>query len=318
MNLIRRLFGGRRYGAIEPEKQQPVVTGSSWGLSGDQRWIFVGDSVQGYNHVASGLPCQDCYNALSLDRNWQLMVTSDGAGSSINSQRGSAALCTNIVPRLISGLFETGELNLNAGLPSREDWARVGGVAFRRMREEVIRIAESQGMDPAEYNSTISIAIFSEAGLLIGHVGDGRGAYLKSNNEWAASMLPHKGEEPNQTVFLNSKWDTLEFAPNGAPLPEFSVFEGPIRAVALLTDGMEKHAFQCSVIDPATSQWSDPNIPYPRFFSPLHSIVLNSSTQQGDLNEAWTRFLTEGTPALKMEHDDKTLVLACLLDESHT
>lgn len=316
--MLSRIFKGRSESSIGNAAPGPMVPPTSGGLGHSTRWVTVGVSVPGRGHVHSGIPCQDSFNVFSINRSWQLMVTSDGAGSALHSQRGSTELCTTIVPRLFSELVETGDLNLENGLPSQDEWARIGGVSFKRMREELTKIAEGEGLSPSEYNATVSIALFSKAGLLVGHIGDGRGAYLNSCNEWVPSMRPHKGEEPNQTVFLSSKWDSLEFSPNGVTLPEFSIYEGPIHAVALLTDGMEKHAFECSVIDPMTSEWSDPNKPYPRFFSPLRSVLLDNHAQQEELNEAWTRFLTVGTPALEQEHDDKTFVFACLLDEQNT
>ncbi len=131
-------------------------------------------------------------------------------------------------------------------------------------------------------------------------------------------MSPHKGDEPNQTLFLSSMWGSVDLMPNGVPVPEFRVHAGPIHAVALLTDGMEKHAFECSIMDPTTSQWSDPNVPFHRFFAPLRTVLLNGHGQQEELNEAWSRFMAEGTPAMKLEHDDKTIVLACYLNEQHS
>ncbi|MBL7945772.1 MAG: protein phosphatase 2C domain-containing protein [Flavobacteriales bacterium] len=283
-----------------------------------QDWVIVGDSVPGHSHILNGLPCQDCFTVISIDRSWLLMITSDGAGSSPNSQRGSALLCTTIAPGLIAELVKTRVLDLSKGLPSVEEWARIGNAAFARMREELRGRAVEQGLESSEFNATLSVALFSTSGLLVGHLGDGRGAYLNAANEWVAAMRPHKGEEPNQTVFVSSKWDALEKSANGVPIPEFAVYEGPIRAVALLTDGMEKHAFECSVMDMATTKWTDPNTPFQRFFTPLRSSVLTKSALQDELNAAWSRFLKEGTPAMKLEHDDKTLVLACLLEEQQT
>jgi hypothetical protein len=314
MRLFRRLFTRTR----PPMDSIPPITEDqtpSKHPPGGSRWVLVGNSVHGHSHILNGLPCQDCFNALSISRSWQLIVTSDGAGSSVNSQRGSALLCTTIVPRLFRELVETGELDLNNGPPTADDWNRIGLSAFKRIRQQLRTYSDEQGLVPSEFNATLSIALFSPEGLLVGHIGDGRGAYLNAHDEWIASMRPHKGDEPNQTVFISSKWDALERSPNGVPVPEFAVHQGPIRAVALLTDGMEKHAFECSVMDAKTSQWSDPNTPYQRFFAPLRATLLSKAGQQDELNEAWTRFLLEGTPGIKKEHDDKTFVLACLLED---
>ena len=82
-----------------------------------------------------------------------------------------------------------------------------------------------------------------------------------------------------------------------------------------MSDGCENHSFECSKMNPITKEWSDPNVPFPKFFNPLMGYLAKSKKDgksNDEINTEWSKFISEGTPGLKNESDDKTLILGIL------
>ncbi|HFQ94713.1 MAG TPA: hypothetical protein ENK32_11925 [Anaerolineae bacterium] len=85
-----------------------------------------------------------------------------------------------------------------------------------------------------------------------------------------------------------------------------------------MSDGCEKHAFECSRID-ENGIWSDPNRPYPGFFEPLLETLVQmkaDSDSAAEIQTKWKQFLESGNEGLQHEPDDKTLILGILLDQT--
>src|ERR1043166_3667928 len=129
-------------------------------------------------------------------------------------------------------------------------------------RNNLLAFAKEKGYEFSSLACTIIVVIYTPNGLLVTHVGDGRAGYCLEG-EWKPLIVPHKGEEANQTIFLSSKiWAQDDsFIMSGVPVPESKVVEGKVAAFTLMSDGCEHHAFECSKIDPTTHRWSDPNLP---------------------------------------------------------
>ena len=129
-------------------------------------------------------------------------------------------------------------------------------------------------------------------------------------------LIPHKGDEANATVFITYENIFKDMMISGVKLPECRVIDEVATAFALLTDGCEKHSFFCSKFDQEINQWSDPNMPAEKFFNPLIENLKNLKATNETLTEAntkWIKFLNEGTPNLKSEPDDKTMILGILI-----
>ncbi len=91
------------------------------------------------------------------------------------------------------------------------------------------------------------------------------------------------------------------------------VFDFPIDAFCLLTDGCERAAFQINLFNEAEELYFDPNLPYPNFFNPLVTTLkglIEGEQTQDEINVLWANFLTNGNPKFEIETDDKTMILA--------
>jgi len=87
-----------------------------------------------------------------------------------------------------------------------------------------------------------------------------------------------------------------------------------------MSDGCESHAFECSKIDDISGKWSDPNKPYPKFFTPLLNTLIKmkiENSPEADIKAKWKKFLMSGTQGLKNESDDKTMILAVFINQSN-
>ena len=87
-----------------------------------------------------------------------------------------------------------------------------------------------------------------------------------------------------------------------------------------MSDGCEAHSFECSVFDKETSEWHDPNLPFPKFFNPLVQSLKQmkvTGTTEDEVQKKWANFLTSGTQSLINEPDDKTLILGVFVSENH-
>ena len=85
-----------------------------------------------------------------------------------------------------------------------------------------------------------------------------------------------------------------------------------------MSDGCEKAAFECNLYDAENKTFFDPNLPFGPFFNPnvkaLKKLALENKTQE-EINELWAGFLTNGNERFRTEMDDKSMILACLLDD---
>ena len=150
------------------------------------------------------------------------------------------------------------------------------------------------------------------------HIGDGRAGYCTESGQWKSLLIPHKGEEANQTIFLTSSpWITdNDFQMSGVLVPESRVISEKVIAFTLMSDGCENHSFDCSKMDYEKNKWLDPNLPSEKFFNPLLEQLKQMHNHKVAFEEVtanWIKFIEEGTPGLKEESDDKTLILGILI-----
>lgn len=99
---------------------------------------------------------------------------------------------------------------------------------------------------------------------------------------------------------------------SGVRVPENRVINEKVKAYTLMTDGCERHSFECSVLDKKTKTIHDPNLPYPNFFNPLKASLkemYQSNVSNNDANTIWKEFIDSGNKGLKTEPDDKTMIL---------
>ncbi len=87
----------------------------------DENGYVVGFSIQGRSHIVSGTNCQDYHAYEELAPGWKLAITSDGAGSAREAERGSKANC-ELTTRLVRQLIESKKWIDNNYFPTELEW----------------------------------------------------------------------------------------------------------------------------------------------------------------------------------------------------
>lgn len=277
-------------------------------------WILAYASVEGASHRAEGDGLQDACIAETLyDGSCGVAVVADGAGSAAESAYGAKAATDSAVYHFTEVLRKLRRRARNEP-PDVENWDALARETVAKIREDVCEkyarvLSDERGcvVPPAALASTLLVCLFLENALLFARVGDGRAGYCDAEGVWRGAVTPYKGEYANATAFLTS--DALSRAPEWM---ESAVIPGGARAFCLLSDGCERAAFECNVFDNERGVYHDPNRPFPPFFEPNCEVLQKlyaRKTPQNEINALWSRFLTDGLPALKHEPDDKTLIL---------
>lgn len=273
-----------------------------------QFWRVVGASVVGKSHLDNIPPfCQDshCLEGDGKNPHWGIAVVCDGAGSATYSHYGS-----QFVAEKTSEFFKkiVKKLGWYKGvLPTQERWHDAAKQVLSEVRRNLELYANKENIEFKALACTVIVVIFSPAGLLVTHIGDGRGGYRNDKGEWKSFLTPFKGEEANQTVFITSDiWsDTNKYI-------ESRIITERITAFVLMSDGCESHCFQTYTPDKTSEQLRlvDINTPHSKFFEPLFSTIQAMEMSEGEeLRQKWAEFIQSGTEGLKNEPDDKTMII---------
>jgi len=278
------------------------------GLFEQSKLVIVGNSVIGKGHIREGLPCQDNFDFCSLDEFWSIAIVSDGAGSRKYSDIGSK-IATEVAIDVVKEQANNLPWFRERHLPSQTNWRKLAIQILEEVLFNMKQKAVADGIQLRDYGCTIILTIFCKEGILVANIGDGRGAYLPENGNWSALFKPFKGEEANQTTFITDKytWDNRDNAIGT------NVIIGPIKSLAIMTDGCENACFLLNQWDEQKGYNTKLNEPYPQFFNPLVETISSSYNNGVDfdtISSSWLSFLRSGTPALENEIDDKSMILA--------
>jgi hypothetical protein len=275
-------------------------------------WIFAFASVQGNGHIAENIPCQDAHRVEHYE-NFTITVVCDGAGSCENSGKGAKQVADSCLIHFGKRISES---DWAEELPTEQIWQEEAKQTFHLIRDDLEKFAQSEELAFKSLSCTVIVVVSLPGGLLVTHIGDGRAGYCTANGDWLPALTPFRGEEANQTVFITSEiWE--ESITNH--YLESRVITGPVSAFCLLSDGCEKVSFEVNLYNKDTEQFYDPNRPYFPFFSPLQKILFTLHEQQKtqeDINALWAGFLTNGLERLRLETDDKTMILAVRLPDT--
>lgn len=300
----------------EEKKPLPPAIGKQGCFSVDaDNCVVIGASVRGKGHVQADLPCQDSCKYTYLGNGWGIAVVSDGAGSASKSQVGSKIVVERATGHFTEVIKELEWMERNM-LPTNEDWAQIAYSVLRRVHDDMAYFAREKNIELKELGATAIVMIHSPLGLLVSHVGDGRAGYRNYDGKWLPVMVPHKGEEANQTIFITSKfWERPSFRLSGRLIPESLVVREKVTGFTLMSDGCENTSWLVSRLDKESGRVFDPNRPFPRFFDSVTGTLLQYHTENVDEDEraeAWRSFLDTGK-AFSNEIDDKTLILGIIL-----
>ena len=270
-------------------------------------WAFAYASVAGQGHLREGLPCQDAC-ALDYDGRFGVAVVCDGAGSCEHGHTGARQACEFARLRF-SDLVKGQGWQEGQALPDPGRWKECAEETLFAVKTDLFHFAAEENLDWKSLSCTIIVVLFFPTGLLVTHIGDGRAGYLHDGC-WSGLITPYRGEVANETVFLTSAiWDRE----SPGQYIRCRVIAHPVDAFCLLSDGCERASFEINYFDPDKQKYYDPNRPFPNFFNPnVQALKQFSSAQksQQEINALWADFLTAGNPKLRLETDDKTMILA--------
>jgi hypothetical protein len=277
-------------------------------------WISAWCSVLGSSHILENLPCQDNTKVEYLiDTDFVIAAVSDGAGSCENSQIGSKFLVDNSIIKLSEyiklKIFGTNELELK-----NEDWRKDAFGIFQELKNDLKEKAVELDIDFKSLSATLIVAFSNGKSIYCANVGDGRAGFRDKQGEWLPMLIPTKGEEANQTLFVTSEmWD------NDSSSEYFGTFvlEDQITAFTLLSDGCERASFEILKFNESEDKYYDPNLPFKPFFEPNYQNLIKLNTagySQEQINGLWEKFIQSGNQKLINETDDKSMILSVYLN----
>ena len=271
---------------IVPVDPMPLETG----------WAHLKASVIGFKKPF----LQDAHDVVVEGEN-AVLVVCDGAGSLRHSKEGADFVVKHLAEKFRE-LIQSGEILTKDSWPTR----------VRALFLDVVQALKSKSqadrLNFSEFGCTCIVVFAGSDFVACAHVGDGRAGYLDASGHWLALMTPHKGELANSTVFM-----TMLDASTVDQLVRVNFIPSRTRAVVALSDGPEDVCWQVASFNPSGQKVVDPNQPSNEFLGKIANQLAGAVAKQvpqDDLDKLWQKFLTEGSPKLKAQVDDKTMLLA--------
>jgi len=182
-------------------------------------WKVIGASVTGTSHASGGTGCQDA-SGWRRQSGITCLAVADGAGSRPLSAAGSALAVEQALDTIA-------DLATDESPPADlTDWLRI---AFDRAQDRIAVFASGKERKPAEYATTLAVAIVAADRVAIGQVGDSI-AVIGSPGQYLTVCPETKGEYANETYFITAG-DWIEHL-------RIAVLAGSTDVVALSTDGL--------------------------------------------------------------------------------
>lgn len=247
-------------------------------------WIGAAASRRGTSHARRGEPRQDAV-ALRLRGETLVAVVADGAGSASRGGAGAALACRTLAEAAATVVtFRPASALADDDLAALMEGTHAG----------LLEAAARAGHRPRDMATTALIVVSDGIATLAAHVGDGA-AVARVAGGWRTLSWPEAGEHAGTTRFLTETPPAVRTARLG----------GPVTAVALLTDGLERLVLDLSA-----------RAPHSPFFemvaAPLDRLAADPATPDGRhpaLSAALARYL-DGERINERTDDDKTLAVA--------
>lgn len=243
-------------------------------------WQIFSASTKGSSHLLSGTPCQDAH-AIHILEDGIIVAVADGLGSAARSDQG-AQLAIDAALTIL-------ERMLMACQPADPDsWTQYLSSAFTAARENLEQAATSSSCSLREYGTTLIVLAIAPNWLAVGHLGDGAVVAYLADDSIHTMSAPERGEYANEVVPLT--------APDALSRVRFSVYPITVKAVALLTDGLQNLCINAAA-----------NTPHAPFFEPFfEAVCLPIDTLE--TSKQLTAFLNSERVCSRSD-DDKTLVV---------
>lgn len=242
------------------------------------RWAVTGAKQAGTSHLRRGEGCDDAFAVAQAD-GFLVLVAADGAGSARFGAEGSA-FASRVAAELAAATLRE--------RPSEDPLELVRGV-FRGTIESLVTMVEERWdeapeLRPADFHTTLLLALLTDDFLAVGNIGDGWAVVRDRQGRVRAVAAPAKSERSNETFFLTSSGCVEDAVYEVLPAADLD-------AVALLTDGSAWYAVDL-----------DARTPRGALFDELFAFA-------GKPEDHLARFLSSER-VVRWTDDDTTLVLA--------
>lgn len=265
----------------QPDPTTQYAAASDTETSSASPWRVVAASVCGTGHRRRDLPCQDASRYAYLPTGQLVVAVSDGAGTARRAQQGSAFIAEQAISELK-------EIVATRSCRDCDEWRDALREAFASTRRALEAHACDAKGDLRDYAATLILVVVDETQTVCALVGDCAAVALDAEGALHSLCAPQRGEYANTTFFLTQ--------PRALEQLEITVLEGPIRGVAVFTDGL---------LNLATVMAE--NRPHPGFFLPLLRFALEAEDMQ-QAQPRLAQFLDSERVNARTD-DDKTLVL---------
>ena len=206
-------------------------------MSGKQHWRVAAATAAGASHLRDNTPNQDAVAHRVVDTGRQqavVIAVADGAGSASRSDEGSRIAVAAAVDTVVRGIERKPAAAIRKHLATS-----LVRDAVKRAKNEVIRYAREQSVEPRELACTLIVAVASDRLLTAAQVGDGAVVAFNIDGGLAKTLCAaHTGEYANETTFVTSRTRPHRVASVGhADGLDYD-------ALALITDGLQNLALQ--------------------------------------------------------------------------
>lgn len=273
---------------------QPVVPIGA--VPAEAGWVHLKASVAGFRKPI----LQDAHD-LVIEGDNAVLIVCDGAGSLKHSKAGAEFVVKHLGAKFLE-LIKAGEVFTS------ETWTERARTLFFQATEALKSKTHADRQNFGDFGCTCIVVFAGPDFVACAHVGDGRAGYLDASGHWLALMTPHKGALANSTVFM-----TMLEPSSLEQLVRVKFIPTRTRAMVALSDGPEDVCWLVSTFNPSGQKVIDPNEPSNEFLGKIANQLAAATAKnvsQDALDKLWQTFLTEGTPKLKAQVDDKTLLLA--------
>lgn len=260
------------------------------------KWRFTSTSVQGTSHIEANIPCQD-FSLCKLVANengddFLILVASDGAGSATYSDEGSRIVCECFLEKLTRYIEQGWSLD-----QTDEDVISRWLITLARYSAQKIqRAAKKRGVEKREFAATLVLAIVGQKRSIFLQLGDG-GIVINTSENYELIFWPQSGEYANMTYFVTDDSAIKNL--------QFKIVNQTINEIALFTDGIQGLALKY-----------DTQSAYSPFFRPQFEYLRQISDLDLSLVKDQLAAFLNSKSVNDRTNDDKTLILACRLNDS--
>ncbi|MCP5515769.1 MAG: protein phosphatase 2C domain-containing protein [Verrucomicrobiales bacterium] len=212
-------------------------------IPGPQRntpWRTVSAVVSGARHRLHQQACQDVLRTAVIDEHRLLVTLADGAGSAKYGGDG-AELATAAALRRLAGYRPASTPPASASGPA-DDLPATIRQSLADARTAIEQEAARRKVAPRELATTLLVAVATADWIAAGQIGDGAVIWGEGADEWRTLTRPASGEYLNETVFVTSE--------GALATAQIVRQEGPVREVALFSDGLQMLALKLATAEP--------------------------------------------------------------------